>query len=131
GGAQWEKAGTDEMQLTHREGATEGGHNRPTLDGNDVDVLDYTEAVVTGFTKIYRLLLQHRSELLSDGGPVAPFADDEVRVIVRATQTYALLLDQSFHPDMLRHPLDRDRWFDRLWDGAEDRPHQAKVNAAD
>ena len=128
---QWEKAGTDEMRLTRKQEAMAGGQNRPTLNGTEVNVLDYTEAIVTGFIKIYRLLLKHRSELLSDSSPVARFAEDEVRVIVRSTQIYASLLQESFHPDMLRNALDRDRWFDRLWVSAEYRPHLVKVLPAE
>ena len=128
---QWEKAGTDEMRLTRKQEAMAGGQNRPTLNGAEVNVLDYADAIVTGFIKLYRLLLKHRSELLSDSSPVARFAEDEVRVIVRSTQIYASLLHESFHPDMLRNALDRDRWFDRLWVGAEYRPHLVKVLPAE
>jgi lantibiotic modifying enzyme len=48
-------------------------------------------------------------------GPLARFAGDEVRPILRVSQNYAFLLEESFHPDLLRDALDRDRFFDRLW----------------
>ncbi|HEY8022099.1 MAG TPA: type 2 lanthipeptide synthetase LanM, partial [Thermoanaerobaculia bacterium] len=47
------------------------------------------------------------------------WAETEVRVILRTSQTYALLLEESYHPDLLRDALDRDRHFDRLWYGLE------------
>jgi type 2 lantibiotic biosynthesis protein LanM len=127
----WEGAGTDEMRLARKRIALRPRQHRPTLGGTEVDVLDYTEAIVTGFTNVYRLLLQHREELVSDRGPLARFAGDEVRVIVRPTQTYALLLRQSFHPDLLRDALDRDRFFDRLWMGVEHAPYLLKVVPAE
>lgn len=65
--------------------------------------------------------------MLSDNGILARFADDEVRVILRPTQTYGLLLQDSFHPDLLRNALDRDRFFDRLWQEVPRRPHLTKV----
>jgi lantibiotic modifying enzyme len=83
--------------------------------------------IVSGFDKMYRCLLSHRNELLADGGPVARFASDEVRVILRATYTYASLLDESFHPDVLRDALDRDRLFDRLWTAVAQSPRLADV----
>ena len=39
----------------------------------------------------------------------------EVRHIVRATQRYALLLQESVHPDFLREGLERDKVLDNLW----------------
>jgi type 2 lantibiotic biosynthesis protein LanM len=120
----WEGVGTDEMRLARKRMEMPGSQNRPTLAGAEINVLDHVESITSGFTAIYQLLLEHRAELLSDGGPLACFADDELRVILRATQTYALLLRESFHPDVLRDALDRDRLFDRLW---VDVPHDARL----
>jgi type 2 lantibiotic biosynthesis protein LanM len=50
-----------------------------------------------------------------------------VRVIIRATQIYSVLLSESFHPDVLRNALDRDRLFDRLWIGIDQNPNLARV----
>jgi type 2 lantibiotic biosynthesis protein LanM len=123
----WEGVGTDEMRLARRRVEMPRGHNRPSLNGTDIDVLAYSRAVRDGFSAVYRLLLAHREELLAEGGPLARFAADEVRVIVRDTQTYAVLLRESFHPDALRDGLDRDRLFDRLWSGIDHRPHLARL----
>jgi len=127
----WEGVGTDEMRLTRRRVEMPGGQNRPTLNGREIDVLDYTEAIVTGFTSLYQCLLKHRDDLLSGQGPLAPFAEDEVRFILRPTYSYGLLLRESFHPDVLRNALDRDRLFDRLWAAVEHSPYLAKAIAAE
>ncbi|RCJ19619.1 lanthionine synthetase [Nostoc minutum NIES-26] len=126
-----EAIGTDEMRFVRERMPMFGSHNRPTINDAPVNVLDYTEAIATGFTAIYRLLLQYRDELLSADGPLAYFAEDEVRIILRSTRTYSLLLSESFHPDLLRNALDRDRHFDRLWVGIEQQPYLAKVIAAE
>jgi type 2 lantibiotic biosynthesis protein LanM len=127
----WEEAGTDQMRLARRRTPSEGSFNRPTLNGAEVNVLDYTESVVDGFVSVYRLLLKHRNVLLSEDGPLARFAEDEVRVIIRPTRIYSLLLYESFHPDLRRNALDRDRFFDRLWVDIERRPSLAKVIPAE
>jgi type 2 lantibiotic biosynthesis protein LanM len=127
----WEGAGTDEMRFTRKRVEMPQDQNRPTINGTSVDVLDYTDALAIGFSSIYRLLLNHRDELLADDGPLTRFAEDEVRVILRATRTYALLLHESFHPDVLRNALDRDRLFDRLWVAVENRPYLTKVIPAE
>ncbi|HEY6320062.1 MAG TPA: type 2 lanthipeptide synthetase LanM, partial [Thermoanaerobaculia bacterium] len=54
-----------------------------------------------------------------------------IRAVLRATQLYGQLLGESYHPDVLRDALDRDRLFDRLWLGTEDQPDLAKVVAAE
>ena len=128
---QWEGTGTDAMRLVRKRVAMPGSHNRPTLDGAEVDPLDYVDALVDGFTGMYRFLLGHRDDLLVADGPLTRFADDEVRVVLRATQTYATLLQESFHPDVLRDALDRARLFDRLWVQVELLPHLARVIPAE
>jgi type 2 lantibiotic biosynthesis protein LanM len=127
----WEKVGTDEMRLIYKQAMLPGDENRPRLNDDEVDAVDYADALLHGFTNIYRLLIKHRDDLLSDECPLAAFADDQVRVIIRATQSYSFLLHASYHPDMLRNALDRDRLFDRLWGGIEDSPYLAKVIAAE
>jgi type 2 lantibiotic biosynthesis protein LanM len=128
---QWEGEGTDEMHQVRKRVEMLPGRNQPALDGAPVEVLEYAEAIVSGFDRMYRCLLSHRDELLAGEGPVARFAGDEVRVILRATQTYGSLLQESYHPDVLRDALDRDRLFDRLWTAVEQSPHLADVITAE
>ena len=128
---QWENAGTDTMRFTRKRVLIPGGVNRPLLNGVEVDALEYADAIAAGFTSTYELLLEHRAELLSDDGPLARFADDDVRVIIRPTRIYAKVLEDSFHPELLRDALDRERYFDRLWVGIEDAPHVGRTIRAE
>lgn len=127
----WEARGTDEIFLGKKRVEVPPADNRPTLRGAAVDVLDFTGAILAGFERTYRLLLAHRDELLAPSGPLARFAGDEVRVILRPTAAYDNLLVHSYHPDMLRDALDRDRFLDRLWLGAGQLPHAGRVLAAE
>jgi type 2 lantibiotic biosynthesis protein LanM len=124
---QFEAPGTDEMRLIQKDGESAGGANQPTLKGADVDILDYVEPITVGFATLYRLLLQHRDELLSAGGPLARFAGDRVRVVLRPTLTYGLLLRSSFHPDALRDALDRDMMFSSLWGDTQGHRHLERI----
>jgi type 2 lantibiotic biosynthesis protein LanM len=123
----WELPATDEMRLTRRRVEMAGSANQPTLDDAGIDPLDYAAEIVAGFTRTYRLLLERRDALLAADGPLARFAHDEVRVILRATQTYATLLQASYHPDVQRDALDRERLLDYLWAGIEYAPFLAPV----
>jgi lantibiotic modifying enzyme len=49
--------GTDEMKLTHQRVQMEAGVNRARLNGNEINVLDYTKEISSGFTKLCQLLL--------------------------------------------------------------------------
>ena len=127
----WEHAGTDMMYIGFGSVQMTVGNHRPLLQGNSVDVTEYTEAIVTGFRRMYQLLLDYRDDLLSTDGHLAHFDTDEIRAILRPTITYYALLRESFHPDMLRDALDRDCFFEHLWSAVEQRPFLAGVVAAE
>jgi hypothetical protein len=84
--------------------------------------LEHFDAVDVGFKAMVRLLAEHRDELLADDGPLARFADDDMRVMARPASTYEHLLREACHPDAQRDALDRDRLFDRLWLAVENTP---------
>ncbi len=123
--------GTDTMRWVRRRATVESESNCPTLQGAAVDVRAYARWIEAGFAATYRVLVRHREALLSPDGPVARCAADEVRILLRPTQTYGVLLRESFHPDLLRDALDRDRLFDRLWMSVRQRPYLGQVVAAE
>lgn len=90
---------------------------------------DYCDHVVSGFTNMYRLLVEHRDEFLEVLLP--RFARDEIRFLVRKTRVYALLLSDSFHPNVLRDALQRDRCLDRLWLSVRERSYLSRLIAAE
>ena len=127
----WEGVGTDEMRLTRRHVEFSSSGHRPQLAGATVDVRTQAGAVADGFAQIYRLLFTHRPALLAPDGPLARFANAEIRVVARATRTYALLLQESSHPDLLRNALDRDRLYTRLWKDVATAPQLARLLPAE
>ena len=124
---QWEETGTDAMHLVRKRKPIRADKNRPRLAGAGVNALDYQEEILEGFASTYSLLLKHRDELLAGDGPLARFAEDEVCVFLRSARTYRRLLRESYHPDVLRDALDRDRLFDMLWIEVEDDQDLAQV----
>ncbi len=111
----WEDSGTDRMRYSRKHVPMPSGDNRPQLDGEGIQILDYVGEIEEGFTKVYRLILKHRNDLSPEGGFLARFAHDEIRVLFRPTEIYGLLFQDSFHPDLLRDALYRERHFDQLW----------------
>src|SRR5256714_1394468 len=126
-----EGVGTDEMRVAREQSDLPDGLHRARLGAEPVNASDYGEEIVEGFALMYRLLLSERENLWAEGGPLARFAGDEVRVIVRDPYPYSLLLSESLHPDLLRDALDLERFFDRLWVGIEKHPYRARVIAAE
>ena len=115
-------AGTDEMCYSLQSFKIPAGDNLPTLAGEAVPVSPYFDEVVDGFSRMARLFRAHRQEMTAPQGPLAAFAATEVRVVVRPTRSYALLLFETFHPYMLGDAMDRDRLLDRLWLAAREHP---------
>jgi type 2 lantibiotic biosynthesis protein LanM len=126
-----EGRGTDTLRFTRKRIAHIGGLNRPSLNGDDVDVLNFAEQISDGFAGMYQLLMCYRDELLAEDGPIARFAQVEVRFITAATWFYATLLVEGDHPDMLRDALERDRLFEVLWGRVANFPCVARLIPAE
>jgi type 2 lantibiotic biosynthesis protein LanM len=124
----WDRANTDEMRLVRRRVHVPASQNTPKLDGQEVSAFDYADSITNGFCATYRLLLENRASL---SAMLYHFANDEVRVIVRPTQSYGSLLYESFHPDLLRDHEERRALFERLQEGAEERPFLSRLAGAE
>jgi type 2 lantibiotic biosynthesis protein LanM len=108
------RQGTDAMRFARKTDVITSSDHRATFGGAAVRPLDHAAALEAGFRQVYQLLETHRGELF---GLLDRFAGDEVRVLLRPTSQYREFLDEGTHPDVLRDALDRDRLFDRLWEG--------------
>jgi type 2 lantibiotic biosynthesis protein LanM len=126
---QWEEAGTDDMKLVRRRITLQGSAHCPRLFDQEVQPLDYLDHIVTGFTTLYHSLCTLRDEMEAIWLP--RFAHDEVRFVARATGVYSMILAESFHPNMLRHALKRERFLDRLWMAVASRSSLARLIAAE
>lgn len=117
----WAGAGTDRMRLVRRPPGFAGAANRPSLAGTKADATKteaepgrYAEAVVEGFGAAYDLIQGSQSAWIGPGGLLGRFAEHEVRVLIRDTAAYAVLLDESTHPDLMREEERYHRTFREL-----------------
>jgi type 2 lantibiotic biosynthesis protein LanM len=124
----WDDEGTDEMHLrrTKTEITSQGLHI-PELNNSKVDPLDYTGSILDGFQVMYKFLMENRNKLISKRGILFSFREDEIRVLLRPTKTYARMLFESYHPNLLRDALERDHFFDYLWSEVVQRPYLARI----
>lgn len=123
----WLDAGTDRMRVARGHLPMSGGQNLPKLDRTAVAVEAFRPHLLAGFETTYRILLAHRDELTAADGPLAAFADDQIRPILRGTMTYARLLLESWHPDVLRDALDRACLFELLARGHKEKLGRAEI----
>nr|WSX51413.1 type 2 lanthipeptide synthetase LanM family protein [Streptomyces sp. NBC_00974] len=97
-------AGTDRVRIARERLPVPESGNRPVLDGRPADPSAMFPQLIEGFEECYRLLLAGRDELLPE---LDAFADDEVRTVLRNTSVYQAVLEEAWHPDLLRDGLDR------------------------
>ncbi|HEU5201087.1 MAG TPA: type 2 lanthipeptide synthetase LanM family protein, partial [Ktedonobacterales bacterium] len=126
---QWANSGTDQMRLVWERVTLPAGENQPRLNGQQIGVLAYADSILAGFKRMYRLLMEHRAELLAEALP--RFAQDEIRFIARPTYIYGRFISESFRPELLRDALERERHFDRLWVGIQWQPHMVRLLPAE
>lgn len=107
----WADAGTDRMRLVRVPGELAGSNNLPRLDGRDVAPAEHSAALLAGFRLGYDAISTGRDELAE---LLRRCAEDPIRVLIRPTNFYSRLLDETTHPDLLRDAADRDQAFDLL-----------------
>lgn len=125
----WKAQGTDQMHLAREHQTIPSRQNRPKLNGQHVETAEYLTDILKGFAHLYRLLVRHREEWLTQILP--RFEQDEIRLILRPTDSYATLLEGSYYPRRLRDGFDRERLFDHLWDDVAFRSDLRRVIGAE
>ncbi len=121
-------AGTDEMRIELRRAQLSAEDDEP---GTTPRLRDYTGSVVDGFTEVYQAFCRDRGQLGAPDGPLAAFRGDQVRVLVRDTASYGVLLNMSCHPELLRDRWDTERHLDLLWREVARRPALAAFTEAE
>lgn len=116
--------GTDTMRVERRRVEIPLGDAQPRMAGGGVvSVLDHADVLEEGFRRLWHVVARHRDDLLADSGPLATFAEAEVRILFRTTASYGVLLLEGSHPHVLGDALERERHLDRLWQQVPERPY--------
>lgn len=123
--------GEDTMRVMKRRVPMSGGRNLPVLTGGTVNARDFVHEIELGFREAYRVIATHSDMLAAPGGPLEAAEGVAVRAVLRHTRVYAILLRDSFHPDLLRDSADRSIHFESLWRTVGDRPGAGSVIVAE
>jgi class II lanthipeptide synthase len=89
-------------------------HNRVEFEGHLQPPEPWTDAILDGFERTYRFLLENRPRVLAAAGPLAAFAGMPTRVIPRPTNQYGLLTYVLNQPKYQRRGVLRSAAMDAL-----------------
>ena len=112
----------DRNRVEYQQAGTVDFLNRPTLDEQAVSPGPYAADIERGFARLYGHFAGNKAIYASDKGPIAQVAAHMTRVVVRDTQIYTTLLEQSWHPALLGHPANLVVHFLQIWQAAADTP---------
>ncbi|WP_100655774.1 type 2 lanthipeptide synthetase LanM family protein [Alteromonas flava] len=87
----------------------------------------HVDSILSGFQNTYRILSDHKDELISSNGPIYQFAETETRIILRPTRQYARLSALLSHPSLLVSKEARAVFLEKLRIGAADFPALSHV----
>ena len=76
--------------------------NLPYTQPDEVNLQDYVEDLVEGFSRTYQQLLAHKSDLQAPKGPLSIFEQQRMRLVFRATRIYFTILRQCLEPEILK-----------------------------
>lgn len=105
---------TDSMKLEKVSEQIKKKVHLPSLNGEQLSSAVHCDEIVAGFEIMYKFLLKHRSELTDQAGPLEKFKEKIVRVVLRPTQLYSLLLRRSLENQNLSDGADWSLHFDFL-----------------
>lgn len=123
----------DRMRYTRKPAVINQFRHLPELKGHRALSEEYFKDFTGGFESMYDFLAKKRNVLIGNNGPLRELVGSEIRVLFRSTGYYMDLLGEASHPDVMRDALERDLWFDHLWEAAADHdyfvhivPHEHK-----
>ena len=103
----WEALGSDGLHFVEADWFAPPSRNRVFVGEEEQRPDDHAQELIEGFSEAYRFLQQRRTEILASGGPLSWFAKRRVRVLLRPTRQYGLLLHTLAAPSYQRSGLQR------------------------
>lgn len=97
----WVDIGKDSMHAVPANAAFPLTLNRPKLHGKMINYLKYENPLSKGFSDAYHIMLTYKSSLLGKRSPLIRFKNIPVRIVLRESMDYALLLYECWHPTLL------------------------------
>jgi type 2 lantibiotic biosynthesis protein LanM len=111
----WVNVNTDSMAMGREEQQLlSENNNQPFGENLDTSLGKHLEELIAGFKQMYQFFGQSKKALLAPDSPIKAFAGQKVRLVLRNTQLYVSILQNSLHPRCLRNGVDRSIELDVL-----------------
>ncbi len=110
----WENINTDSMGIVEGKIEISPQKNQPFGEDLDTSLSNYTEELIAGFKQAYNFLREHQELLLAPNSPLTVFNQQKVRIVLRNTQLYGSILQNSLNPKFMRHGIERSIRLDIL-----------------
>ena len=96
----WVGQDTDDMRLGRARVEVPAAACLPELDGRVVPAAEHVDAILGGFSDAYDFFQVRKDTLLLRRWPMTAFHGGKARRVLRATASYAQLLERSWHPSL-------------------------------
>ncbi len=111
---EWENINTDKMDYIMTHQIMKPGKNHNYLNSQLTTPCDYKEELISGFQKMYELIVTHRDQILAKEGPLESFNGKRCRFVFRPTRLYTFYLYRTLSSHQLKDGVDRSIEFDKL-----------------
>ena len=89
-------------------------NNLPRIDGVPAEVGEHVEALIAGFSAMYRFLVAQRPALFAPTSPLSAFRGQFVRYLFRGTHLYSVLSGLAMRSTALTDGADHGLYFELL-----------------
>ncbi|MBD2243784.1 type 2 lanthipeptide synthetase LanM family protein [Nostoc sp. FACHB-888] len=110
----WKHINTDGMAIAHEYTKMLPQQNRPFGEGVDASLNNHHKELIDGFHQMYQFLMEHQEALLAADSPIAAFAHQKVRLVLRNTSVYFSVLQKSLNHKCLRDGVEHSIELDIL-----------------
>lgn len=104
----WINIGSDELSLEKANGLLKAKHNQPVYQDKTVSPKNHVQPIFEGFKKVCNWFLNNKKMLLSSKSPLVSFQNQEIRILIRSTQDYTTILENSFIPSAFSSKKNRN-----------------------
>ena len=111
---EWKNINLDNMYLVSKFAKSITSNNTTKYLNDIISLKDYTNIFVEGFREMYYFFIKYKEDLLASDGPLRELKNQRVRIILRPTLLYSILLDDTLTADYSTDGVDREIQFDIL-----------------
>ena len=108
---------TSHMRVEYEQPISHSVDNLATLNGQFMSPAKYEEKIISGFMSAAQVVLDNKAEFMER---IVVLKDVDIRSLIIDTQKYSMLLNSSYHPELLKDVGAREMFLNAIWGGRKD-----------